>query len=55
MSHIRDLFVAIDRTCKFVYVKLLEKCSKLQAADFLRNLIKTVPYKIHTILTDHGI
>ena len=25
------------------------------AADFLRALIKAVPYKIHTILTDNGI
>ena len=27
----------------------------MQAAQFLRNLIKAVPYKIHTILTDNGI
>ena len=25
------------------------------AADFVRNLVKLVPYKIHTILTDNGI
>lgn len=49
------LFVAIDRTSKFVYVELLEKSGKMQAAEFLRNLIKKVPYKIHTILTDNGI
>jgi transposase-like protein len=49
------LFVAIDRTSKFVYVELLEKSGKIQAADFLRNLIKSVPYKIHIILTDNGI
>ncbi len=26
----------------------------MQAAEFLRNLIKKVPYKIHKILTDNG-
>lgn len=49
------LFVAIDRTSKFVYVELLERYGKVEAAEFLRNLIKSVPYKIHTILTDNGI
>ena len=49
------LFVAIDRTSKFVYVELLEKYGKAEAAQFLRNLIQAVPYKIHTILTDNGI
>ena len=49
------LFVAIDRTSKFVYVELLEKYGKVEAAQFLRNLIQGVPYKIHTILTDNGI
>jgi transposase-like protein len=49
------LFVAIDRTSKFVYVELLPKYGKIEAAQFLRNLIKSVPYKIHTILTDNGI
>jgi transposase-like protein len=48
------LFVAIDRTSKFVYVELLERQGKMQAAQFLRNLIAVVPYKIHTILTDNG-
>lgn len=49
------LFVAIDRTSKFVYVELLQKYGKQEAAQFLRHLIKAVPYKIHTILTDNGI
>jgi transposase InsO family protein len=48
------LFVAIDRTSKFVYIELLEKQGKMEAAQFLRNLINVVPYKIHTILTDNG-
>lgn len=49
------LFVAIDRTSKFVYVELLKKYGKIEAAQFLRNLIKSLPYKIHTVLTDNGI
>lgn len=49
------LFVAIDRTSKFAYAELHEKAGKMVAAEFLRNLINTVPYAIHTILTDNGI
>lgn len=49
------LFVGIDRTSKFVYVELLEQYGKMQAAQFLRNLIAAVPYLIHTVLTDNGI
>ncbi len=49
------LFVAIDRTSKFTYVELHEKAGKMVAAQFLRNVIKALPYKIHTILTDNGI
>jgi transposase InsO family protein len=29
--------------------------TKAVAADFLRNLIAAVPYRLHTILTDNGI
>ncbi len=49
------LFVAIDRTSKFAYVELHERAGKMIAAQFLRNLIKAVPYNIHTVLTDNGI
>ena len=49
------LFVAIDRTSKFAYAELHEKAAKMAAAQFLRNLIATVPYAIHTVLTDNGI
>lgn len=49
------LFVAIDRTSKFAYVELHEKAGKMAAAQFLRNLVKAVPYSIHTVLTDNGI
>jgi transposase-like protein len=49
------LFVAIDRTSKFAYVELHKRATKMIAAEFLRHLIATVPYKLHTILTDNGI
>ena len=49
------LFVAIDRTSKFVYVELHARAGKMIAAPFLRHLVEMLPYKIHTILTDNGI
>lgn len=49
------LFVAIDRTCKFVYAEIHGSQTKLIAAGFLRNLIVAVPYKINKILTDNGL
>lgn len=49
------LYVAIDRTSKFTYAHLYQSPTKEHAAEFLRNLIKSVPYKISKILTDNGI
>jgi len=49
------LFVAIDRTSKFAFVQLVEKANRVTASAFLVALIKAVPYKIHTVLTDNGI
>jgi transposase InsO family protein len=49
------LFVAIDRTSKFAFTQLRPRATTRIAADFLRALVKAVPYKIHTILTDNGI
>jgi hypothetical protein len=49
------LFVAIDRTSKFAYAELHEKANRWTATDFLKALIKVVPYKIHAVLTDNGI
>ena len=40
---------------KFAYAELHPKATKIIAAQFLKNLIKTFPYKIHTVLTDNGI
>jgi len=48
------LFVAIDRTSKFAFVRLVERATRRAAGDFLQALIDLVPYKIHTVLTDNG-
>ena len=50
-----SLFVAIDRACKFADAELHTDANKLVAAQFLRNLLAAIPYKIHTVLTDNGI
>jgi transposase InsO family protein len=49
------LYVAIDRTSKFAFVKLVKKTGRSSASTFLEALIAAVPYKIHTVLTDNGI
>jgi hypothetical protein len=49
------LFVAIDRTSKFAFARLVESAGKMEAAQVLRELVAAVPYKIHTVLTDNGI
>ena len=49
------LFVAVDRTSKLVFARIYRKATKLVASGFLKALIKTVPYKVHTILTDNGV
>lgn len=49
------MFVAIDRTSKFASAQLVEKANRVTASAFLVALIKAVPYKIHTVLTDNGI
>ena len=49
------LFVAIDQTSKLAYTELHNKAISQRASAFLRSLIETVPYKIHTVLTDNGV
>ena len=49
------LFVAIDRTSKFAFVRLVDSAGKMEAAQFLRDLIEAVPHRIHTGLTDNGV
>lgn len=48
------LFVAIDRTSKFAYAELHHTSDRTVASDFLSSLVRIVPYKIHTVLTDNG-
>jgi transposase InsO family protein len=49
------LFVAIDRTSKFAFAQLHPKADVRTATGFLQALVDTVPYRIHTMLTDNGI
>lgn len=49
------LFVAIDRTSKFVFARLYKRATMMNAKHFLESLIEMVPYRIHTVLTDNGI
>ncbi len=49
------MFVAVDRTTKFAFVRLEERATSMNARAFLEELIEAVPYRIHTILTDNGI
>lgn len=49
------MFVAIDRTSKFVFVELHDRATRRIASDFLKRLIELIPYKIHTVLTDNGV
>ncbi len=49
------LFVGIDRASKFAVTQLVEKANRKTAWEFLEHLLKQVPYRIHTILTDNGI
>ena len=49
------LFVGIDLTSKFAVTQLVDKADRRTAWEFLEYLLKAVPYRIHTILTDNGI
>jgi transposase InsO family protein len=49
------LYVAVDSTSKLVFARIYRKATKLAAAAFLKLLVRTVPYRIHTILTDNGV
>jgi PAS domain-containing protein len=50
-----NLFVAIDRTLKFAHLRLEKRAGKMEAAQFLRDLLQALPYRIYTVLTDTGI
>ncbi|SFC13267.1 Integrase core domain-containing protein, partial [Kushneria avicenniae] len=49
------LFVAVDRTSKFVHARLYRKANREQAAAFLEDVVQQLPYRVHTVLTDNGV
>ena len=49
------MFLAIDRVSKFTHVAFLPAATKLNGAAFLREVVATFPYAIHTGLTDNGM
>jgi len=49
------LFVAIDRTSKLAFARLLEKADTAASVAFLDALVEAIPYKINVVLTDNGI
>ena len=49
------LFVAVDRTSKYAFARLVKKANGAAARAFLDELVAAVPYQIHTVLTDNGI
>ena len=48
------LFVAIDRATRWVYLERLPDKSAQSARGFLERLLKAVPFKLRTVLTDNG-
>jgi transposase InsO family protein len=49
------MFLAIDRVSKFVHVAFLDANTKANGAAFLREVVATFPYRLHTVLTDNGM
>ena len=47
-------YAEVDRTSKYVYANIYDRKTNQTALEFLKELLKIVPYKIHTILTDNG-
>lgn len=47
------MFVAINRASEFAFVERHDKATRRNTTEFLRRLIKAVPYKVHTVLTDN--
>jgi hypothetical protein len=49
------MHLAIDHVSKFTYVEFHQSAGKMEGAAFLRNVVSTFPYKIHTVLTDNSM
>ena len=50
----RYLFVAIDRTTRWVFIRVYNNKTAANARRFLRDLERACPIRIRTILTDNG-
>ena len=50
----RYLFVAIDRTTRWVFVRIYPKKTAANACRFLRDLERVAPMRITRVLTDNG-
>ena len=50
----RYLFVAIDRATRWVFIRIFKSKTAANARRFLRDLERTCPIRIRTILTDNG-
>ena len=50
----RYLFVAIDRATRWVFIRVYNSKTAANARRFLRDLERTCPIRIRTILTDNG-
>ena len=49
------MFLAIDRVSKFTVVEFHQSAGKMEGSAFLRHVIATFPYALHTVLTDNGV
>jgi transposase InsO family protein len=49
------LFVAVGRTSRFAFARLVKGAGKMEAAQFLRDLIEAAPYRVHTVLAGNGV
>jgi hypothetical protein len=45
----------VDRTSKFAFARLVERANVVTASAFLDALVATIPYRLHTVLTDNGL
>jgi hypothetical protein len=49
------MFLAIDRVSRFTVVEFHDSAGKMEGAAFLRHVVASFPYAIHTVLTDNGM
>lgn len=49
------LFVAIDRTSKLAFARIYRRKTKENSCDFLKDVLRKIPYVVNMILTDNGV